>query len=312
MKHLPLFAALATSFVLPAAVSHAAEEQPQHPAKPMLWKVEGGKLAKPSYLFGTIHLGYGPLARLHPTVAKAIDGADAIYTELPMDVASQTKAAQGMMRQDGKTLDEAIGNELAARLDAAVKRINPNLDAALFQPMKTWVAPLLLGTLEGQLKGGQPVDVQVWQRAEKAGKETAGLEDLDAQTKIFDDLTDEEQIQFVAESLRVMEEEQDKDGDVLGEMVALYAAGEAEKIDALVEREIKKMADGKFKELGQRLVRKLIDERDANMARAILKEFAGRPDKVHFFAVGTGHYIGNDSIISHLEKAGYKVTRVDS
>ena len=312
MKHLSLLATIGISFVFPAGIARAADEHPQHPAKPMLWKVEGGKLAKPSFLFGTIHLGYGPLARLHPAVETAIDGADAIYTELPMDVESQTKAAEGMMRQDGKSLDEAIGDELSARLDAAVKRINPNLDTSVFQRMKTWVAPLVLGMLEGQIKGGQPVDVQVWQRAEKAGKETAGLEDIDAQTKIFDDLTDDEQIQFLAESLRVMAEEQDKDGDLLGEMVALYAAGEAEKIDALMEREIKKMADGKFKELGQRLVRKLIDERDANMAKGILKQFAERPDKVHFFAVGTGHYIGKDSVISHLEKAGYKVTRVDS
>ncbi len=311
MKHLPLLTVFAASFVLPAAPLRAGDE-PQHPAKPMLWKVEGGKLAKPSYLFGTIHLGYGPLAKLHPAAAQAIDGADAVYTELPMDVETQTKAAMEMMRKDGKTLEEAIGKDLSARLDAALKRINPNLDSAIFQPMKTWVAPLMLGMLEGQLKGGKAVDLQVWERAEKAGKETGGLEDMAAQTRIFDDLTEQEQTDFLAESLRLMEAEEDKNADLLEEMVALYAAGEAEKIDALMEREIKKMAEGDLKELGQRLVGKLIDERDANMAKAILKQFGERPDKVHFFAVGTGHYIGKTSIISHLEQAGYKITRVAS
>lgn len=32
-------------------------ENLEHPVKPALWKVEGKDLTKPSYLFGTIHIG---------------------------------------------------------------------------------------------------------------------------------------------------------------------------------------------------------------------------------------------------------------
>lgn len=302
--------ALAALFILPSAMLPAAEEA-AHPAKPMLWKVEGGKLEKPSHLFGTIHMGHGPLANLHPAVEKAIDGSDAIYTEMAMDVEGQTKQVMEMMRKDGKTLNEDIGKELSARLEAVVKRISPQLNTAIFQPMKTCMAPLVLGSIEAQMKGGVPVDLQVWKRAEKAGKETAGIENAADLVRLFDDLTHEEQLQFMAESLRVMEEEGEKSKELLDEMVKLYAAGEAEKIDALMEREIKRMAEGDFKELGKRIIKKLIDDRDATMSKAMLNQFMQRPDKIHFFAVGTGHCIGEKSIISHLEKAGYKVTRVE-
>jgi uncharacterized protein YbaP (TraB family) len=301
--------ALAVFFILPNAMPLAADE-PAHPSKPMLWKVEGGKLEKPSYLFGTIHMGHGPLANLHPAVETAIDGSDAVYTEMALDVEGQTKQVMEMMRKDGKTLNEAIGKELSARLEAAVKRISPQLNTAIFQPMKTCMAPLVLGSIQAQMKGGTPVDLQVWKRAEKADKETAGIENVADIVHMFDDLTDEEELQFMAESLRVMEEDGDRSKELLDEMVKLYAAGEAEKIDALLEREIKKMAEGDFKELGKRIVKKLIDDRDATMSKTMLNQFTQRPDKVHFFAVGTGHCIGEKSIISHLEKAGYKVTRV--
>ena len=42
----------------------------KHPVKPALWKVEGKDLTKPSYLFGTIHLGDPRVVKLHPKAEK--------------------------------------------------------------------------------------------------------------------------------------------------------------------------------------------------------------------------------------------------
>ena len=43
-----------------------AVEEKGHPAKPLLWKIEGNGLEKPSYLFGTIHVSTPAIATLHP------------------------------------------------------------------------------------------------------------------------------------------------------------------------------------------------------------------------------------------------------
>ena len=62
-----------------AILPHLAfsEDAPAHPVKPLLWKIEGKGLSKPSYLFGTIHLGSGPLAKLHPAAEAAFEAITA-------------------------------------------------------------------------------------------------------------------------------------------------------------------------------------------------------------------------------------------
>ena len=64
---------------LPGVVEVAAHELAQDaatPDKPLLWKIEGNPLEKPSYLFGTIHLTTPRIEKLHPAAQKAFDAAE--------------------------------------------------------------------------------------------------------------------------------------------------------------------------------------------------------------------------------------------
>jgi uncharacterized protein YbaP (TraB family) len=47
-------------------------QEVKHPEKPLLWKIEGKGLEKPSYLFGTIHLGAEAVTTLHRVHDKKI------------------------------------------------------------------------------------------------------------------------------------------------------------------------------------------------------------------------------------------------
>jgi len=281
-----------------------------HPAKPLLWKLEGKGLDKPAWLFGTIHLGKGPLGKLHPAAAKALDGADCVYTEVSMDPASQLGLAKHFVRNDGKRLSESIGEELSKQLEEELKAINPQLDAKPFQAFKTWAVGVMVPMLKIQMSGEAPLDKVVWDRASKAGKTMSALEKPMDQFGIFDALEEEEQIVLLSEGLRLQKESRAGGEDPIEKLVEAYLTGDEEKVEAEMERSFTEMAKGEHKALGERLLKQLLGDRNVTMTDGIVERFEAEPTKAHFFAVGAGHCVGKDSIGSLLTKKGYKVTRV--
>lgn len=281
-----------------------------HPVKPLLWKVEGKGLEKPSWLFGTIHLGKGPLGKLHPAAERALNGADKVYTEVAMDPASQLGLAKHFVRNDGQRLNEAIGKELSKQLDEELKAINPQLDAKPFQAFKTWAVGVMIPMLKTQMSGEEALDQIVWKRASKAGKMLGALEKPQDQFGIFDALEEEEQIVLLAEGLRMQKESRASGEDPIGLLVEAYISGDAEKVEAEMERNFTEMAKGEHKELGERLLKQLLDDRNVSMTKVITEKFKSEPGKSHFFAVGAGHYVGKNNIGGLLKKQGYTVTRV--
>ncbi|MEM1084429.1 MAG: TraB/GumN family protein [Verrucomicrobiota bacterium] len=289
---------------------HAEDDARKHPDHPMLWKLEGKDLEKPSWLFGTIHIGEGPIATLHPAAAKALDGSDAVYTEIPMDMATQIGLATHFIRKDGKTLSAAIGEELSKALDAEIKAINPALSSAPFQQFKTWTVAITVPLLEYQMKGSKALDMIIWEKAKDDDKTTGSLEKPSDQFGIFDDLSEEEQVIFLAESIRGLKEARDAGEDPTKALVEAYIEGDAEKLQAEMEKQINEMAKGDHKELGEKLLKRLFDDRNEAMAKVIAAKLTEESDKSHFFAVGAGHYIGKGNIGELLTKQGYKITRV--
>lgn len=309
LSSMRLLACLAT-FGLSAIADEAPAEKLAHPVKPLLWKVEGNGLEKPAWLFGTIHLGKGPLGKLHPAAEKALDGADAVYTEVPMDPASQLGMAKHFVRNDGLRLADSIGEELSKQLDEELKTINPQLDAKPFQAFKTWAVGVLVPMLKIQLSGDQPIDAIIWNHASAAGKTMGALEKPKDQFGIFDALEEEEQIVLLAEGLRMQKEARASGEDPIDLLVKAYLSGDVEKVEAEMERNFNEMAKGEHKELGERLLKQLLGDRNVSMTTVLIEKLKEEPAQSHFFAVGAGHYVGKDNIGSLLKKKGYQVTRV--
>lgn len=287
------------------------EEAPAHPLKPMLWRVAGGDLTKPSYLFGTVHLGSGPLATLHPAAETAFGECDTLDTEIPMDAKTQLQASTKILRKDGRTLAESIGPDLTKQLDAELARINPQLNSTPLQSFKTWAVAASLGVLESQLKGETAMDRKLWQRAEQAGKTTGAIETVDSQLGLFEAFKEEEQVIFLAETLRIMREERAEGRDITKDLVKLYVAGDADLLKKEMDRQMEIMRQGEHKELGERLMKKLLTDRNQTMAASITAKLSAMPEVTHFFAAGTGHFVGPDSICHHLEQLGYQITRIE-
>lgn len=288
-----------------------AEAEPKHPLKPLLWKVESKGLTLPSYLFGTIHISKGPAVTLHPAAQKAFDASPNFYAEVPLDPASQMATMPLMMRKDGKSLDEAIGENLAAELNAELKLINPALDSTPFQAMNTWAAAVLPQVLPHQLEGGKPLDVKLWEQAEAAGKKNAGMEKPEAQMIAFTELSETEQVTLLAETLKSMKQERAEGKNATKDLIAAYVTGEPAKVASEMDRLMQEMAKGEHKELGEKLMKRLLDDRDKTMADFIATTLKNQPDTSHFFAAGALHFCTDTGIPSHLQAAGYTVTRIE-
>ncbi len=172
---------LAPFFLLPGTLlAEKTAQDPladlKHPTKACLWKVEGRGLDKPSWLFGTIHIGDPRVTTLHPRAREPFDGLDVFYAEIDLDPAARAALAPLMMRKDRKTLSEAIGPDMARELDVILKNINPGSGAAAFDILKTWVVamtlpePQAMKNTPDELQGREALDMVLQGRAADAGK----------------------------------------------------------------------------------------------------------------------------------------------
>jgi len=305
---------LLTAILFIAPFLASAEEAPKvdienlkHPVKAALWKVEGKDLTKPSYLFGTVHIGDPRVTTLHPNAEKAFLASDHFYAEIDMDPAKQMAITPLLMRKDDKTLRESIGPKLTKRLNKALKNINPELNSEAFDPMKTWVVTITLPVLKLDLSGKKALDAVLYERAMEDEKTVGGIETAESQLKIFDDLTEKEQVTLLKETIKYMRKEQAEGKDTAQEMIDLYLTSDVKKIGQMIKEHMENDL-GKNEELSRRLMKTLLDDRNVTMTETIAKKLAEHPGNSQFFAVGAAHYTGKTAIQDLLAKKGYTIT----
>lgn len=302
-----------TMALLASARVGAAPEPKPVPAgaahKPLLWRIEGGGLTTPSWLFGTLHLGGNDLTNLHPAAATAFASADVVCTEAPMDAASTSRATGNHLRVDGKTLSASIGERLALELDTELKAIDPSWNLGPYEACKTWYLALQIPRLRSERAGETMLDAVLWHRAAAQGKQTAGLETAKSQADLLDELKESDQVILLAETLRQRRQERARKEDSIAQLRALYLAGDEQTLWAFFEKTMSDM--GEHKELAARLIKRVITDRNRSMAATIAARLAAAPGKAHFTAVGAAHCVGPASIPLELEAKGYQVTRIN-
>lgn len=271
--------------------------------KPFLWRIEG---TKPSYVFGTIHLSNPEVTTLTPATNKAIESADALFTEIPMDMADQFKASMAMMGRE--SLAQILPKDLYARAEAELKRINPQLTLQPLDSLKIWALSMMIALLEEQMKNptAMPLDAILFAKAKNAGKEVGGIETLDEQIKLFDVFSNEDQIVMLRATLDDMERARKEGRTPLAEMRKAYLSGDLEVLDKSLNEWMTSIEPA----LLTRFMEKLFTKRNHSMAERIGAKIKAAPDKSQFFAVGAGHLIGDEGVLKLLEKQGFKVTRV--
>lgn len=273
---------------------------------PLLWRITpaDGK-GKASYLYGTIHIPDDRVLALPKVVSEAVDGADALYCEIPMDMATQLSLAPKMMLPDDQSLDKILPKALYDRLSKLFDE--KGLPLAPLSKMKIWAITTQVVMLDHLMEfaSKQPLDMVLYKRAEQAGKKVGGLETIQEQISVFDDLTQDEQVRMLEQTLDLMDEFKAKGTDPIKELLTAYLQGDDKKLlDAMLE------SYDPDNDLDRKVMKRLFDDRNHRMTERIGKKLSEAPGKSIFFAVGAGHLVGDKGMVAMLRQAGYKVERV--
>jgi len=213
------------------------------------------------------------------------------------------------MRDDDMPLSKVAGKEVAEAVNRELKAINAQFTVEPFSQFKIWALALILPQLPDQIEGKTPLDMQLWDRAKKAGKRTAALETPEQQCAGLDELTLGEQKQLLKATLGIMRKGRELKVYAYGELVDAYLEGDAAKIDGIMAK-LSYLGISIDKALSDKLLEKLIHVRNRGMAETIAKALSTPDADSCFFAAGVAHYVGKKSVGEILRAEGYTVTRV--
>ena len=258
-----------------------------------LWKIEGNGLETASYLFGTIHITCD--ATIEEDVQMALDNTTQVVLEIDMDDPTmQTKMMGGMYMKDGKTISDLVSKEEYVIIDSLITK-EIGMPLKMVENIKPFflISMLYPKMLDCPMQSFEQELIKI---AMEQKEDINGLETIEDQLQVFDDIPYEDQ---VADLLKSAKDNLANDKETFANMLEVY---KEENIEAL----IKMMNEDDSSSVSQHQD-KLLVNRNKNWISKI-GEYA--KDQPTFFGVGAGHLAGETGVINLLRAAGYEVTAV--
>lgn len=300
-------ALLALSAVLAPAAALRAEPPATQPAsapaaRPLLWVIEG---KTPSYLFGTIHVPDERVMNLPRVVEEALGACHEFYAEIPMDAEAMVSVLPRTMLPGGRTIADVLPKALYERTEAYVKRKGFSL--AIFERARVPFVAVQIALLDylDDMALRLPLDMALYTQALGTGKEVGGLETVDEQMSIFEDMSDEDGAKMLSKTLDMIEEAEQKGVNYVEQLMQLYLAGDEAGLLGFMHQSLDPNDD-----FDRRFIRVLLTDRNARMARRIVEKLEKEPGRAYFFAIGAGHLAGDDGVLTLLGKKGLKLRRL--
>lgn len=257
----------------------------------LLWQISGNGLQKPSYLFGTFHMMCKDDVQFSDQLKTAVGSTSTVYMELDMDDPALMLSGMMMMTmKGGKKLTDFYSKEEYRKIETFFK---DSLSAPLsfLQTMKPFMLVALLYPKMMPCKTVSGVEEELMKLAKAQKKEIKGLETMELQAAVFDSIPYEEQAKELLKSIDSMEINR-KNFDT---MMRVYKSQRLSAIEALFNKS----------ELGmQNHEDILLTKRNLNWVAQLAPIL--KKDNV-FIAVGAGHLVGENGLITLLRKKGYKV-----
>lgn len=285
LSHLafPLLSFLSFLMLLPAPAA----------AQSLLWKLEGKELGAPSYLYGTIH-AICPDDMIVPDAAvEAVANTAQVALELDLD---DPRLVVEMGHVSFLPRDSTLRDFFSAEDYAFVERWFKDSTGVSITPMNNIRPLFLFGLLIGQVLQCKPRSYEevFMAMAREQGKDVQGLESAAEQMAAFSSIPLREQADMVVQMMRNM----DSTRASFRVLRDLYLARDVKGL-------YQYMLDSGV-EYG-RYDSELLIKRNEKWVPRILEIAAEKPT---FFAVGAGHFGGDNGILALLGKQGYKLTPV--
>ncbi len=271
----------------------------------VFWKVEKDGIAKPSYLFGTIHITDPRVNDLPAITLDAIKNASVIALELK-EVGSKAAQTNALMKnltltvlEPGGHLWTIMGKENTALVQKELKR--RGLPAFIFGGMKPYVPAMMMGVplceLNRKKAGKKVLDERLAAMAAKYKIPLVGLERMREQLAAFSTMPMEAQKAFLVQTAK----NGPRGADYLETMVQLYLERKMNIMTGLMLLENKQGVADHFSEI-------LLKKRNHVMVKrgTPLLEKGGA-----FIAVGALHLPGNDGLVKLFRQKGFTLTPIN-
>ncbi len=257
-----------------------------------LWELHGKH--NTVYILGSIHVLRPSDYPLAPAVLDAYSDANSIFMEVNLAEIDpqrmQTELLASARLPEGKTLPGIMGDARYKRAQVLAQEVG--IDIGIFDAFAPWFAAEAISQLQLQQLGFQPksgVEMFFLERARADGKTVAGLETVHDQIALFDALSMDEQADYLVSSL---EQAHDLPKEV-DAMVHAWASGDTQWFADQLKSEIGRdpvLYDSVLVARNRKWVPKI---------EALLND-----DKNYLVIVGTGHLVGQGSVIELLKKDG--------
>jgi len=258
----------------------------------LLWEISGNGLAKPSYLYGTVHIICKKDFLMSDSLKKKFSGADKLYLEVDMDDPSMNMKMLKLSMLQGKKLSDFFNKEDYEKLNVFF-RDSIGMPLTMFNTMKPFVLFSFISLKTLNCSDQESYEMAFVKMAKDQSKEVLGLETIEEQMKIFDDMPDTVQANMLMRYANEFYEQKEE----FAKMIALY---KEQNLTAIYNQTMSSPDIAGSEDV-------LLFNRNKRWIPAM--EAAMKDSKV-FFAVGAGHLAGEKGVINLLRAKGYTVKAV--
>jgi uncharacterized protein len=262
-------------------------------AKTLLWQITGPGITAPSYLYGTIHLMCPQDIIVSTELRAKFYSTKQLFLELDMDDPSvMAKTMLQMNMKNDTTLKQLLSQQQYDSVSAAFKKIT-GMPVEMMQTMKpelleTLIYPSLLGCA-----GAEAWEQRFMQMAKANNMKVNGLEQVEDQLKIFDEIPYATQAKEFAETILNI----DSVKKSFTGMLELYKHKDLDALNKMINDQ------DEFSEYSDLLLK----NRNEKWIPEIIEQAKLKPT---FFAVGAAHLGNNLGVINLLRKQGYTLTPI--
>lgn len=269
------------------SVAQSIEQYPMS-ENALLWKIEGPGVKSKSYIFGTIHIIDKDKFYYPKKLEKIIGHSDQVVLEIAdLDPA---KAMQYILLKQGSFFDYFTEPQIDSILYWA--ETEAGMDEVKFRFTMSKLKPFAVVQLATQMSIKVPTEsYELTIESQAKGDKTPvlGLETIEDQIGIFDNMDSTSQAKMVMESIRDYAESD----SLTAKMQSIYLKQNVDLMYQLITE-----SEGSI----QDMTTELLDDRNTKWIPLIS---AFIQNKNTFIAVGAGHLGGPNGVLRLLEKAGY-------
>lgn len=281
------FAALITSYISGAQETNPIKD------KSLLWRISGNQLAKPSYLFGTIHMICRDDFIWTEKMREGLNKSEKVCFEMNLnDPNVISEATTALIETLGKKLMGDASGDMLKMMESLMNDSTAK-DKALTGPTDPMALQSMMGA--AGLNCDNPVSYEdsIMKMALVDKKEIMGLEKPAEQVAVLETIPLDSLVAMLMDNGKG----QDSSDHENEEMTKAYKTQDLPGLYDLIAS-----AKGPGVDMGA-----LLDDRNKKWIPRMTEKM--NVSSV-FFAVGAGHLAGQNGVINLLRKAGYKVEPV--